>query len=97
MASHIHNGEEIHGHNFICNCVFKTKDYSKTKKAFNTAIKKLNYKILNNLEYFKDKTPSTEHIALYFYEQLRDYNVVKVEVFETENFSGGISCEHFTG
>ncbi len=93
VASHIHNGEEIHGHNFICICEFKTTDYQKTKQAFNKTIAKLDYKILNNLDFFKDKTPSTEHIALFFYQQLSKFNVVKVEVYETENFSGGVNGE----
>jgi len=91
VASHIHNGEEIHGHNFLCIGEFDLVNEEETKKYFFETIGLLHYKILNEIDYFKTKTPSTENIALFIFETLEQkVGVKKIEVFETENFSGGV-------
>lgn len=91
VASHIHNGEDIHGHNFFCIGEFEATNTEKIKEEFNKTLKLLDYKTLNDIEFFKTKTPSTENIALFIFENLKDkIKVKKIEVFETANFSGGV-------
>ncbi|BBB32742.1 6-pyruvoyltetrahydropterin/6-carboxytetrahydropterin synthase [Thermotomaculum hydrothermale] len=91
VASHIHNGEDIHGHNFYCIGEFELDKVEKVKKEFDKTLKLLDYRILNEIDFFKEKTPSTENIALFIYQNLKDkIKVKKIEVFETVNFSGGV-------
>ncbi len=91
VASHIHNGEDIHGHNFLCIGEFELKNTEEIKKEFKNALKTINYKILNEIDFFTTKTPSTENIALYIFKILKNkFKVKKIEVYETVNFSGGV-------
>ncbi len=90
VASHLHNGEDIHGHNFFCIGEFEMDNPEEIKQAFENTLKLLDYKVLNNLDYFKTKTPSTENIALFIFQKLKQFKVKKIEVFETINFSGGV-------
>ncbi len=53
----------------------------------------LDYQHLNRLPYFREFTPSTEHIAQFIAESMTSLGceVREVEVFETDGLSGGIS------
>jgi 6-pyruvoyl-tetrahydropterin synthase len=92
VATHLHHGEILHGHNFKCKAVFQLKNEQLNKKHFYKIMEKLNYIHLNTLPFFKKNTPSTENIALFIFQYLKQYNcnVFSVEVFETDNASGGI-------
>ncbi len=91
VASHIHNGEDIHGHNFYCIVEMQTEDTENAKKEFLNILNLLNYKVLNEIEFFKNNPPSTENIAVFIFENLKNkVNIKKIEVFETINFSGGV-------
>jgi len=92
VATHLHHGEILHGHNFKCKAIFRLKNESLNRKYFKEVMEKLNYTHLNELQFFKKNTPSTENIALFIYQSLKQYNcdIISVEVFETDNASGGV-------
>ncbi len=91
VASHIHNEETPHGHNFLCIATFQYEKPQIIQELFEKAIGKLHYKLLNEIDFFKKRTPSTENIAIFIFNQLnKDLKVKSVEVFETNNFSGGV-------
>lgn len=92
VATHLHHGEILHGHNFKCITYFNLQEEENLKKTFGEIISKLNYVHLNSMDFFKKKVPSTENIALFIFNHLKKCNnkVISVEVFETDDASGGI-------
>lgn len=92
--------ENIHGHNWkIEVCVEGKKlnslgviiDFGEIKKHVNEIISKLDHCDLNELDYFHDKNPSSENIALYIAEELQaaiknsDIKVVSVTAWESDD------------
>lgn len=92
VATHLHFGEILHGHNFKCEAKFKFENIDFIKEKFNKLMGKIDYVHLNELEFFKENLPSTENIAVFIANQLEENGcfVKSVEVFETDNASGGI-------
>lgn len=92
VATHLHHGEILHGHNFKCIAHFALQDEEYQKKIFYETVSKINYVNLNEIEFFKENTPSTENIALFIFNKLKECKckTYSVEVFETEDASGGV-------
>ena len=92
--------ENLHGHNWKVEvCVAGSKlndagvliDFGEIKKHIKKIIKKLDHTFLNELEYFQDHPPSSEHIAVYIADNLQkkleatDIRVSKVTTWESDN------------
>jgi len=93
VASHKHYGETLHGHNFRCRVKLLLSRPAFARVCFKQVIRGLDYQHLNRLPYFREFTPSTEHIAQFIAESMTSLGceVREVEVFETDGLSGGIS------
>ncbi len=92
--------ENLHGHNWKIEVYVQSKelneiglgiDFRELKKIIKEVLKLLDHKFLNEIDYFKDKNPSTENISRFIYEQLKErlkkYNnlkIVKVVSWEEE-------------
>jgi len=92
--------ERLHGHNWKVKVTIrgnkleeKTEilmDFTKLKKILNEILSKLDHKYLNEIHPFKKINPSSENIAIYIYEQLKNKiknkscKVFKVDVWENE-------------
>lgn len=91
--------EKPHGHNWKVKVTVRATsvdqygmgiDFTVLKKIVKNAIDKLDHKDLNILPYFKDKNPSSEHIAEFLFEELQEdlssdrYNLYSVRVLETD-------------
>jgi 6-pyruvoyltetrahydropterin/6-carboxytetrahydropterin synthase len=92
--------EELHGHNFIVEVSISTKilnaqglavDFRVLKRWTEEVIAELDHKYLNNLDYFKASSPSSENIARFIYDKIRDkaqgepFAVSLVTVWESES------------
>lgn len=93
--------EHLHGHNWKVEVVLAGDkpdragmviDFGIVKNFLKEILNTLDHKCLNDdVEFFKDLSPSSEHIALYIYnklkEKLADLNIKvdEVKVFESEN------------
>ena len=75
------NCEKMHGHNWKVLLTIRaaetdrlglTVDFRKLKKILREALSGLDHTVLNELPYFKERNPTTENIALYIYERLKD-------------------------
>ena len=73
--------EELHGHNWkVEEVVSKDKldkagmvlDFKYLKMKLNKVLEKLDHKYLNNLSYFKKVNPTSENIAKYIYDSLKE-------------------------
>jgi 6-pyruvoyltetrahydropterin/6-carboxytetrahydropterin synthase len=66
-------------------------DFKEIKTATNEVIDRLDHKFLNELEYFKDTSPSSENIACYIYNSLSavlnsgDIKISKVSAWESDS------------
>ncbi len=87
--------ENIHGHNWKVEIFIEGNELDKSgmlidfkilKKHLNLVLEKLDHKDLNNLEEFKNTSPSSENIAKFIYSQLKETfpGLKKVTVWETE-------------
>lgn len=93
--------ENLHGHNWKVEIVVKGESLDKSgmlvdfgilKKYLKEVLDLLDHKCINDeIDYFKDKSPSSENIAKYIYDnmsdRLKDFDVSVdyVKVFESEN------------
>lgn len=92
--------ENLHGHNWKVEVVVATENLDKSglgldfkilKAKTNAVLDTLDHKYLNDLEPFKEKSPSSENIARYLFEELcnsfDDDEVVvdSVNVWESDN------------
>lgn len=93
--------EHLHGHNWKVEVVLEGEtldnagmmlDFSILKGFLKEIMNTLDHKCLNDdIDFFKDLSPSSEHIARFVYnslkEKLKDYPVkmYEVKVFESEN------------
>jgi 6-pyruvoyltetrahydropterin/6-carboxytetrahydropterin synthase len=73
--------EELHGHNFTVEVAASTKvlnaqglacDFRVLKRWTEEIVGTLDHKYLNDLAYFKTASPSSENIARYIYEGIRE-------------------------
>ncbi|NOZ12337.1 MAG: hypothetical protein GXO69_01660 [Acidobacteria bacterium] len=92
VASHKHYGETLHGHNFRCRVKVSLNRPVFSRNCFRQVIQGLDYQHLNRIPFFRETTPSTEHIAGFIAEKMDSLGceVLEVEVFETDGFSGGV-------
>lgn len=91
--------EKPHGHNWKVKVTVRASsvdqygmgiDFKVLKKIVKQAIDKLDHKDLNELPYFRTQNPSSEHIAEFLYEEVKDeltserYHLYSVRVLETD-------------
>ncbi len=92
--------ENLHGHNWKVEVVVATEtlnnaglgiDFKILKAKTNAILDSLDHKYLNDLEPFKETSPSSENIARYLFEELcnsfvdEDVVVESVNVWESDN------------
>lgn len=88
--------EHQHGHNWKVEVFARGENLDKAgilidfkilKKEVKEVLELLDHKDLNELEYFKGISPSSEVIARFIYKQLKErfYTITKVSVWETES------------
>lgn len=92
--------ENLHGHNWRVEVTVSAKnldnaglgiDFKILKKETNQLLDELDHKYLNDLEAFKDQSPSSENISRYLFERLCErldndnVTVERVNVWESEN------------
>lgn len=94
------NCENPHGHNWKVKVTVRAReldhlgmgiDFKELKKKVNTLLDELDHRDLNKHPAFQDKNPSSEHIAMFIFQSLREplssdrYSLYAVEVRETES------------
>jgi 6-pyruvoyltetrahydropterin/6-carboxytetrahydropterin synthase len=92
--------ETLHGHNFAVevsisgaklNAEGLLVDFRVLKQWTDEVLDTLDHKYLNDIEYFKDVNPSSEHIARFIHDKIAekargyDFEVTRVTVWESEN------------
>lgn len=90
----------LHGHTWKVEIVIASKDldqlgmvadFAALKKKLKEFLMPLDHVCLNDLEYFKKASPTTENIAKYVYERfgkvISPFKIKRVEVWESENSS----------
>jgi len=92
--------ENLHGHNWKIEVSVKTEhldsaglgiDFKTLKCHTNEVLDRLDHKYLNNLEFFKGVSPSSEHISRYIFEALEELLTTpgvileSVRVWESDN------------
>ena len=86
--------ENQHGHNWLVEAYVKGEaldksnilvDYKVLKRELKTVLDLLDHKDINELPYFKNESPSSEIIAMFIYNKLKEkiVQVSKVSVWET--------------
>ncbi len=98
--------ENLHGHNWKIEATVTTEtldsaglgiDFKILKKKTNVIMDMLDHKYLNDLEPFKNVSPSSEHISKFIYDELSkllqeyDVSVEKITVWESDN-----ACASYT-
>ncbi|MDR2351500.1 MAG: 6-carboxytetrahydropterin synthase QueD [Endomicrobium sp.] len=97
--------ENLHGHNWKIRVAFSGSrldntgmliDFTNIKKHLDQIISYLDHKFLNEIEPFSKINPTTENIAAFIYEQLKQIEtetakVCEVEVCESESSSAVVS------
>ncbi len=93
------NCENPHGHNWKVKVTVRAHrldhlgmgiDFKELKRAVNTLIDELDHHDLNEHPAFRDKNPSSEHIAMFLFHSLKEplhtdrYDLFSVEVRETD-------------
>jgi len=99
--------ETLHGHNWKVEVVVSgneldslgmVMDFSDLKRIASIALEELDHQNLNDLDYFKERNPSSEEIARYIFNKLKkeinqgDYQLEEVRVWETDS-SCAAYCE----
>jgi 6-pyruvoyltetrahydropterin/6-carboxytetrahydropterin synthase len=94
------NCETPHGHNWKVKVTVRADrldhlgmgiDFKTLKKKVNTLLDQLDHKDLNQLPAFSERNPSSEHIAMYLFDNLKTplttdrYRLLSVEVRETDS------------
>ena len=91
--------ESLHGHNWKVEVeISKEKlnssgfimDFGELKEKLNKVLEKLDHKVLNEIEYFKERNPTSEELAFYTFSQLKkilpqDCKLIKVSIWEKED------------
>lgn len=94
--------EQIHGHNWKVEVAIKGKkinkagmlvDFKKIKESSGKVLEKIDHKHLNKISPFNKLSPSSENIARYIYQELKNdklfsgvcsWSLYKVTVWETD-------------
>lgn len=91
--------ESLHGHNWKVEVVVTddsldpagmVMDFAELKKLTSGVLDELDHRNLNDLDYFKERSPSSEEIAKYIYINLKEeisakgIRLEKIKVWETE-------------
>ena len=94
--------EELHGHNWKVEVIVKGDmldkagmliDFKILKKYLKEILDKLDHKYLNELEYFKGKSPSSENIAKFIYDEMdKKLNDSQAEIEEVRCWESINSC-----
>lgn len=94
--------KDLHGHNWkvrigiLCDKTDDlglTIDFKIVKKHLNELIDRFDHKYLNDLSCFKEKNPTSENIARFFYKEMnkkfakKDCQISEVEIWESDNTS----------
>jgi 6-pyruvoyltetrahydropterin/6-carboxytetrahydropterin synthase len=92
--------EELHGHNFLVEISVEAEslneeglliDFRVVKRWTDEVLEQLDHKYLNELDYFKNRNPSSEQIARFLYDRISEKAIQakvalsKVTVWESEN------------
>lgn len=92
--------EDLHGHNFVVEISVTALDLNKEgilidfrilKKWTDKILKELDHKYLNEIEYFTERNPSSEHMARFIFDRIsikarrHHVEVSCVTVWESEN------------
>ena len=92
--------ENLHGHNWKVEAIVRGDklnksglliDFKKLKEYLNQVLESLDHRHLNELEAFRDQSPSSENIAVFIYQQLKEILVkenlrlVCVKVWEQDS------------
>lgn len=92
----------LHGHNWrvqigvLCpeqDKIGLTIDFREVKKRLNEVVAEVDHKYLNDLDWFRDKNPTSEELARYLYQMIVKAfsdlacTVSEVEIWESENSS----------
>ena len=92
--------EKLHGHNFTVEVFVSSRELNKSgividfrilKEWTEAALKELDHKYLNEIEYFKDICPSAENVARFIYNRIlekvtiHNLAVPRVIVWESED------------
>lgn len=98
--------ENLHGHNWKVEVTVSTEklddaglgiDFKILKKNTNKVMDLLDHKYLNDLEPFREVSPSSEHISKYIYDEMvrnladKEVTVEKITVWESDN-----ACASYT-
>lgn len=99
LPNHKGKCEALHGHNWKVEVLASSLklnssgmviDFADLKKLTLGVLEELDHHHLNELDYFKEHNPSSEEIAKYIFDKLKDEitvkdcNLEKVRVWETE-------------
>ena len=87
--------EKLHGHNWIVEAAFRYKklgqnglavDFRIAKSVLKDAIEELDHSYLNELGYFKKTNPTSENIARFIFENVKEKmkDLYSVAVWENE-------------
>ncbi len=87
--------EELHGHNWRVELAVESKDLDKTgmvldfrflKEKLGNVLDKLDHKYLNDINYFKTVNPTSENIAKYIYDSLKNeiQSIFSITVWESD-------------
>lgn len=98
--------EGLHGHNWRIETCVKGKELDKNgllvdfkiiKEEVDRIIEGLDHKFLNELEYFKDKNPSSENIARYIFNILKNtLNNENIKVSRVTVWESDSACATYT-
>lgn len=94
--------EQLHGHNWKIEVYVKGEslgedgllmDFGVIKENTKKALQELDHTFLNDLSFFKDKNPSSENIARYIYEYLKNrLNNENVRVSRVAAWESDTAC-----
>lgn len=96
--------EELHGHNYKVEVIVEGDelkegillDFRELKSALKEVLTKIDHRYLNDIDFFRENSSSSEHIALYIFRNLkgllqgRGVELREVRVWESDN-----SCASF--
>lgn len=100
--------ENLHGHNWKVEVTVSARELDKAglgidfkilKKETKEMLALLDHKYLNELSFFKDRSPSSENISRFLFEELSgrlntsNVTVTKVNVWESENACASYSLD----
>ncbi|PLY01798.1 MAG: 6-carboxytetrahydropterin synthase QueD [Desulfuromonas sp.] len=98
--------ENLHGHNWKVEVTVAAQDLDNAglaidfkilKKETNAVLDLLDHKYLNDLEPFREVSPSSEHIARFLYEELsRKLNNDKVKVDNVNVWESDNACASYS-